>query len=103
MLNLEITAWAAPAITPLMIVWFLLVCVLWVGYLVLEGFDYGVAMLIPFLGKSEKERRVIINTIGTASPSQSVFREMRFLLSIVFGLDFDGKERARTAHWEIGE
>ena len=49
---------------PLMVVWFLLVAVLWVGYLVLEGFDYGVAMLIPFLGKSEKERRVMVNTIG---------------------------------------
>ncbi|MCL1838409.1 MAG: cytochrome d ubiquinol oxidase subunit II [Propionibacteriaceae bacterium] len=48
----------------LAVVWFLLVAVLWVGYLVLEGFDYGVAMLIPFLGKSEKERRVMINTIG---------------------------------------
>jgi cytochrome d ubiquinol oxidase subunit II len=31
---------------------------------VLEGFDYGVAMLIPFLGKTEKEKRVIVNTIG---------------------------------------
>ena len=49
---------------PLMVVWFLLVAVLWVGYLVLEGFDYGVAMLVPFLGKSEKERRVMVNTIG---------------------------------------
>ncbi|MDR1711579.1 MAG: cytochrome d ubiquinol oxidase subunit II [Propionibacteriaceae bacterium] len=48
----------------LAVVWFLLVAVLWIGYLVLEGFDYGVAMLIPFLGKNEKERRVIINTIG---------------------------------------
>ena len=48
----------------LQIVWFVLVAVLWIGYLVLEGFDYGVAMLIPFLGKNEKERRVIVNTIG---------------------------------------
>lgn len=50
--------------TALQIVWFILVCVLWIGYLVLEGFDYGVAMLIPFLGKTEKEKRVIVNTIG---------------------------------------
>ncbi|MDR1768926.1 MAG: cytochrome d ubiquinol oxidase subunit II [Propionibacteriaceae bacterium] len=48
----------------LAVVWFLLVAVLWIGYLVLEGFDYGVAMLIPFLGKTEKEKRVLINTIG---------------------------------------
>ncbi|MDR3070379.1 MAG: cytochrome d ubiquinol oxidase subunit II [Propionibacteriaceae bacterium] len=46
------------------IIWFILVAVLWIGYLVLEGFDYGVAMLLPFLGKNEKERRVIVNTLG---------------------------------------
>ncbi len=50
--------------TTLQIVWFCLIAVLWTGFLVLEGFDYGVAMLIPFLGKSEKERRVIVNTVG---------------------------------------
>jgi len=50
--------------TTLQIVWFLLIAVLWTGYLVLEGFDYGVAMLIPFLGRTEKEKRVIVNTIG---------------------------------------
>ena len=51
-------------ITTLQVVWFLLIAVLWIGYLVLEGFDYGVAMLIPFLGKNEKEKRVIVNSIG---------------------------------------
>ncbi|HEX2856929.1 MAG TPA: cytochrome d ubiquinol oxidase subunit II [Propionibacteriaceae bacterium] len=51
--------------TALQVVWFLLVAVLWIGYFFLEGFDYGVAMLIPVLGKDdEKARRVIINTIG---------------------------------------
>jgi len=49
----------------LQVVWFLLVAVLWIGYFFLEGFDYGVAMLIPVLGRDdEKRRRVIINTIG---------------------------------------
>lgn len=49
----------------LQVVWFLLVAVLWIGYFFLEGFDYGVAMLIPILGRDdEKKRRVIINTIG---------------------------------------
>ncbi|MFT4108036.1 MAG: cytochrome d ubiquinol oxidase subunit II [Propionicimonas sp.] len=48
----------------LQVLWFILIAVLWIGYLVLEGFDYGVAMLIPFLGRNEKERRVIVNTIG---------------------------------------
>ena len=48
----------------LQVLWFILIAVLWIGYLVLEGYDYGVAMLVPFLGKNEKERRVIVNTIG---------------------------------------
>ena len=37
---------------------------LWVGYLVLEGFDFGVGMLLPILGRNENDRRVMINTIG---------------------------------------
>ncbi len=48
----------------LQVLWLILIAVLWIGYLVLEGFDYGVGMLIPFLGKTEKERRVMVNTIG---------------------------------------
>lgn len=50
--------------TALQITWYILIAVLWIGYLVLEGFDYGVAMLIKILGRDEKERRVIVNTIG---------------------------------------
>ncbi|MGV8977344.1 MAG: cytochrome d ubiquinol oxidase subunit II [Cellulomonas sp.] len=45
-------------------VWFLLIAVLWTGYLVLEGFDFGVGMLLPVLGRRDKDRRVMINTIG---------------------------------------
>ena len=45
-------------------VWFVVIAVLWTGYLVLEGFDFGVGMLLPILGKGEKDRRVMINTIG---------------------------------------
>ena len=45
-------------------VWFLLIAVLWTGYLVLEGFDFGVGMLLPVLGRKDKDRRVMINTIG---------------------------------------
>ncbi len=48
----------------LQIIWFLLIAVLWTGYLVLEGFDFGVGMLLPFVPRDEKERRVAINTIG---------------------------------------
>jgi cytochrome d ubiquinol oxidase subunit II len=45
-------------------VWFILIAVLWVGYFCLEGFDFGVGMLLPILGRSDTERRVLINTIG---------------------------------------
>jgi cytochrome d ubiquinol oxidase subunit II len=45
-------------------VWFLLIAVLWIGYFFLEGFDFGVGMLMPFLGRDKHERGVIANTIG---------------------------------------
>ncbi|MFZ2502604.1 MAG: cytochrome d ubiquinol oxidase subunit II [Nocardioides sp.] len=45
-------------------VWFILIAVLWIGYFTLEGFDFGVGMLLPILGKSEQERRVMYNSIG---------------------------------------
>lgn len=46
------------------ILWFLLIAVLYIGYFVLEGFDMGVGILLPFLGKGDLQRRAIINTIG---------------------------------------
>ncbi|WP_125777571.1 cytochrome d ubiquinol oxidase subunit II [Antribacter gilvus] len=53
----------------LTIVWFVLIAVLWTGYLVLEGFDFGVGMLASLLPRGdaaarEKERRLLVNTIG---------------------------------------
>jgi cytochrome bd ubiquinol oxidase subunit II len=57
--------------------WFILIAILWSGYFVLEGFDFGVGILLPFLGRpsggqggssplasSDAERRTLINTIG---------------------------------------
>ena len=37
--------------------WFVLIVVLWSGYFLLEGFDFGVGMLLPFLPRDEDERR----------------------------------------------
>lgn len=51
-------------IPTLSLVWFILIAVLWTGYLILEGFDFGVGMLLRPLGRDDRERRVIINTIG---------------------------------------
>ncbi|MDN4640137.1 cytochrome d ubiquinol oxidase subunit II [Agreia sp. PsM10] len=44
--------------------WFGIIAFLFIGYFVLDGFDFGVGMSIPFLGKDDVDRRVIINTIG---------------------------------------
>lgn len=44
--------------------WFWIVAFLFVGYFVLDGFDFGVGMSLPFLGKDDVSRRQIINTIG---------------------------------------
>ncbi|WP_037601662.1 cytochrome d ubiquinol oxidase subunit II [Streptacidiphilus rugosus] len=45
-------------------VWFVLIAVLWIGYFFLEGFDFGVGILTKALARDERERRVLINTIG---------------------------------------
>lgn len=45
-------------------IWFILIGVLFTGFFFLEGFDFGVGILLPFLGKEDNERRIIINTIG---------------------------------------
>lgn len=44
--------------------WFVLVGVLFTGYFVLEGFDFGVGMLFSVLGRTDTRRRVLLNTIG---------------------------------------
>jgi cytochrome d ubiquinol oxidase subunit II len=46
------------------ILWFCLIAVLWAGYFVLEGFDFGVGMLLPFLPRTERERGTMFKTIG---------------------------------------
>lgn len=46
------------------ILWFCIIAFLFVGYFVLDGFDFGVGMNLPFLSKDDTDRRVIINTIG---------------------------------------
>ena len=44
--------------------WFVLIAVLWSGYFLLEGFDFGVGMLLPFLPRNERERGQMFETIG---------------------------------------
>jgi cytochrome d ubiquinol oxidase subunit II len=44
--------------------WFTLIAVLFTGYFILEGFDFGVGVLVPVLGRDDLQRRAMINTIG---------------------------------------
>ena len=44
--------------------WFLLIAVFWAGYFLLEGFDFGVGMLLPLLPRDEEDRKTMLETIG---------------------------------------
>lgn len=48
----------------LTLIWFLLLGVLLVGYTILDGFDLGVGILHPFIAKDDRERRLVMNSIG---------------------------------------
>jgi len=45
-------------------IWFVIIAIFWVGFFVLEGFDFGVGMLHSFVGRTDVERRLAVNTIG---------------------------------------
>jgi len=45
-------------------IWIGLIAVLWIGYFVLEGFDFGVGVLLPVVAKNEAERRTVLTTLG---------------------------------------
>ena len=44
--------------------WFLLIAVLWIGYFILEGFDFGVGVLLKFVSRNEADRRAVLTTLG---------------------------------------
>ena len=48
----------------LSVLWFILIAVLWIGYLTLVGFGFGVGMIYKFVAKDERERRALLGTIG---------------------------------------
>jgi cytochrome d ubiquinol oxidase subunit II len=53
--------------------WFVLIAVLWTGYFFLEGFDFGVGILTPFLARDDLDRRMCINTIGPTWDANEVW------------------------------
>src|SRR5579864_1308405 len=48
----------------LRLLWWAVLGVLLIGIAVMDGFDMGAAMLLPFVGRSDIERRVVLNTVG---------------------------------------
>ena len=58
----------------LAVIWFIAISVLWIGYFVLEGFDFGVGVLLPFMGERDSvDRRVAINSIGPVWDANEVW------------------------------
>jgi cytochrome d ubiquinol oxidase subunit II len=53
--------------------WFLIIALFWLGYLFLEGFDFGVGMLLPVLGRDEPRRRALLGTIGPVWDANEVW------------------------------
>jgi cytochrome bd ubiquinol oxidase subunit II len=45
-------------------IWFIIIAIFWVGFFILEGFDFGVGMLHSFVGRGDVERRIVVNSIG---------------------------------------
>ncbi|MCI2243920.1 cytochrome d ubiquinol oxidase subunit II [Xanthomonas sp. PPL568] len=50
--------------TTLRVIWWLLLGILLIGFAVMDGFDLGVGALLPFVAKTDAERRLVVNTIG---------------------------------------
>jgi cytochrome d ubiquinol oxidase subunit II len=57
----------------LQIFWYIVIGVFWVGFFVLEGFDFGVGMLHSFIGRNDLEERLLLNTIGPVWDANEVW------------------------------
>jgi cytochrome d ubiquinol oxidase subunit II len=55
------------------VIWWLFIGVVAIGFTITEGFDFGVCTLLPFLGRTDTERRVIINTVGATWEGNQVW------------------------------
>ncbi|MDD5034002.1 MAG: cytochrome d ubiquinol oxidase subunit II [Methylococcaceae bacterium] len=55
------------------LIWWLFIGVVAIGFAITEGFDFGIGALLPFLGRTDLERRVIINTVGATWEGNQVW------------------------------
>jgi cytochrome d ubiquinol oxidase subunit II len=53
--------------------WFATIALFWLGFLFLEGFDFGVGMLLPILGRTDAERRAVLGSIGPVWDANEVW------------------------------
>jgi cytochrome bd ubiquinol oxidase subunit II len=109
-------------------IWFIIISVFWVGFFVLEGFDFGVGVLHRLIARDETERRVAINTIGpwwdgnevwlivagaamfSAFPGwyATMFSALYLALVLVLvalfarGVSFEYRGKRETARWRSG-
>jgi cytochrome bd ubiquinol oxidase subunit II len=108
------------------ILWFCLLAFFWTGYFVLEGFDFGVGMLLPVLGRNEADRRTMFESIGPLWDGNEVwlviaggatfaafpvwyatmFSGFYLALLMILGflivrvLSFEWREKAESARWK---
>ncbi|MGA2530249.1 MAG: cytochrome d ubiquinol oxidase subunit II [Acidimicrobiales bacterium] len=59
-----VLASVASAHTGFEVFWFIIIAILWSGYFLLEGFDFGIGIMLGVLARDDLDRRVLINTIG---------------------------------------
>ncbi|QGZ53667.1 cytochrome d ubiquinol oxidase subunit II [Paraburkholderia acidiphila] len=57
----------------LKLIWWVLIGVLLIGFALTDGFDMGAAVLLPFVGKTDEERRIVINTVGATWEGNQVW------------------------------
>jgi cytochrome bd ubiquinol oxidase subunit II len=109
-------------------IWFIIIAVFWVGFFVLEGFDFGVGALHMLIGRTEAERRVAVNTIGPwwdgnevwlvvaggatfaafpgwyATMFSALYLALVLLLVALFGrgVSFEWRGKRESARWRTG-
>ncbi|QQC62643.1 cytochrome d ubiquinol oxidase subunit II [Paraburkholderia ginsengisoli] len=57
----------------LKLIWWVLIGVLLIGFALTDGFDMGAAILLPFIGKTDAERRIVVNTVGATWEGNQVW------------------------------
>ena len=79
----------------LKLIWWLFVGVLLIGFAITDGMDMGVGNLLPFVGKNDDERRLMINTVGPHWDGNQVW------LITAGGVTFEPRTGGPRWHWHL--